>query len=101
MQNLETLLKLGFKKYESEPGSYFFKGKYQTFIATPIPDPPPYVRLFVLSKKTDERPKSPRRGLPFINTVKDCCSGGSVERAISYYDVDKLKFVIGGALVEK
>ena len=102
MQNLETLILLGFQKYESEENMFFFNGKHQTFIATPVLDNPhPYVRLYALSKNIDERPLSPRKGLPYINPIKDCCSTGSVERALRYYDTEKIKFVIGGAFVEK
>lgn len=101
MQNLDTLLKLGFQKYESEESMFYLKGKHQTFIALPILAPPPYVRLYALSKNIDQRPLSRRKGLPFINPIKDCCSNGSVERAIQYYDTKKIKFVIGRAFVEK
>ena len=101
MQNLQTLLDLGFRPYtDGGEGDYVFYGKKQTFIARVLDEKgDPYIRLYMLSDKIDNRPLSSRRGLPYINPVKDCCSSGSAEQAIKMYDVetDRINFYLGGA----
>lgn len=81
------LLRLGFAK--NKEGMYSLTGKHQTFIAKVIHcNGPVYVSLSYQSKEIDERPKSDRKGLPYINLIKDCISDGSLEQAIMKYDVE-------------
>lgn len=83
----KELLRLGFAK--NADGMYILNGKHQTFIAKVIDcNGPVYVSLSYQSKEIDERPKSDRKGLPYINLIKDCISNGSLERSIMKYDVE-------------
>lgn len=83
----KELLRLGFAKNAGD--MYSLNGKHQTFIAKVVDcNGPVYVSLSYQSKEIDERPKSDRKGLPYINFITDCCSDGSLERAISRYDVE-------------
>jgi hypothetical protein len=89
MQNEQTLIELGFTK--NEDGDYLLPGRNRVFIAhvNNYNGPPVYVELFYLSKKIDNRPLSPNFGKPLIGRIKDCCSNGSVERAIKNYDYEE------------
>lgn len=83
----KELLRLGFA--ENADGMYMLNAKYQTFIAKVIDcNGPVYVSLSYQSKEIDKRPKSDRKGSPYINLIKDCISDGSLERAIMKYDVE-------------
>nr|WP_297167389.1 hypothetical protein [uncultured Dysgonomonas sp.] len=83
----KELLRLGFAK--NADGMYMLNAKHQTFIAKVIDcNGPVYVSLSYQSKEIDKRPKSDRKGLPYINLIKDCISDGSLERAIMKYDVE-------------
>jgi hypothetical protein len=86
MQNLQTLIQLGFQK--NLHGEYFWRGKKVTFVARLVDYNGPYcfVEIFIVSSKIDDRPMSERRGRHYQSFVKDCCSQGSVERAIKFYD---------------
>ena len=86
MQNEQTLIDLGFIK--NDEGYWQLKGKHQTFIAKVANyDYPPYINLSKEHPKIDNREKSTRKGLHFHSSIKQCCSEGSVERAILNYDV--------------
>lgn len=86
MQNIDTLIELGFQK--NLHGEYFWRGKNATFVAKVIEfnGPTPFVELFRVSNEVDHRPLSTRRGRHYQQFVKDCCSHGSVERALKLYD---------------
>ena len=85
MQNKQTLIDLGFT--ENENGDYLLKGVNRTFLAhVNAYNGPVYIELFYVSKRIDNRPLSPKFGHPLIGRIKDCCSNGSVERAIKDYD---------------
>lgn len=87
----KELLRLGFTKNAED--MYSLNGKHQTFIAKVIYyNGPVYISLFYQSKEIDNRPRFDRKGLPYINLIKDCCSDGSLERAIVKYDVED-KFI--------
>ena len=87
MNDEKELIRLGFSK--NREGDYSLSGKHQTFIARVIEcNGSVYSVLYYQSKETDNRIHSPRKGLPFFNMIKDCCSNGSVERAIKHYDVE-------------
>jgi len=86
MQNEQTLIDLGFQKMPS--GEYLFRGKHQKFIAQVTTcNGPVYVELYLISPEIDNRPYSNRKGCHFQHKIKDCCSHGSVERAIKKYDL--------------
>lgn len=85
MQNEETLKELGFQK--NLHNEWFYRGEKATFVADVITcNGPTYVVLFKVSDKVDMRPLSDRKGRHFKIRLKDCCSSGSVERAIKFYD---------------
>ena len=87
INNEAELIRLGFMG--NGEGMYSLRGRHQTFIAKVIDcNGPVYTSLSYQSKEIDERPKSDRKGLPYINLIKDCCSDGSLERAIVKYDVE-------------
>lgn len=98
MQNRNTLLELGFKELEN--GEFLYRGMNQKFIAKLGYDNK-YVELFIVSPKKDTRITSLNKGKYFRSRIKDCCSIGSVERAIEKFDIeyDDIKFFIGGASV--
>lgn len=83
---MDTLKDLGFQK--NLFGELFFRGVYKTFVAKVVDynGPAAFVELFEVSKKIDNRPNSDRKGRHFQSFIKDCCSTGSVERAISKFD---------------
>lgn len=100
MQNTKTLIGLGFT--ESANGSWEKKGQHQTFIATVEENNlPVYVQLYIKSQTIDNRPFSHNKGKHFLNTVKDCCTNGSIERAIIKYDLpfERLQPAIGGIYI--
>lgn len=86
MQNEQTLKDLGFQK--NLHGEYFWRGKNQTFIGKVVDynGPVEFVELFLVSKEIDMRPNSDHKGRHYRSLVKDCCSVGSVERAIRKHD---------------
>ncbi|MGN7818813.1 hypothetical protein ACTJJB_01715 [Chitinophaga sp. 22536] len=86
MQDEKTLIELGFRK--NYFGEWFFRGKHRIFTAKVIDYNPPvtYVRISIVSEEIDMRPLSNRRGRHFQTSLKDCCSEGSVARAIEEYD---------------
>lgn len=86
MQNEKTLIDLGFQK--NNFGEYFWRGSKTTFTAQVIDcnGPVEYVQLFKVSDKVDLRPLSDRRGRHLQSLIKDCCSDGSVQRALLKYD---------------
>lgn len=87
MNDEKELIRLGFVK--NSEGNYSLAGKHQTFIAYVIDcNVSVYSTIHYQSKEIDSRPQSTRKGLPYINKIKDCCSRGSVERAIAKYDVE-------------
>ncbi len=86
MQNEQTLRDLGFQINTS--GQWFYRGKYQKFVAIIRNTPPsPYVSLYLVSKEIDKRPFSSNKGKHYKNYVKDCCSFGSVQKAIIKFDL--------------
>lgn len=85
MQNEQTLIDLGFHQADLTD-HWQFTGKHQKFIAT-IGYNRTFIELFLVSPNIDMRPNSDTKGLHFQSTIKDCCSSGSVERAINKYDV--------------
>lgn len=99
MQNLETLIELGFKKIPS--GEYLFRGKHQKFVATICEGTNTFVELRKIHPKIDNRPLSDKKGCHFRSPLKNCCSTGSVERAIKKYDVpeSRYSYVIGGCVI--
>lgn len=85
MQNEQTLIDLGFTI--NADGNWELKGNNRTFIAhVTTCNRPVYIELFYQSKKIDNRPLSKNFGKPLIGRIKDCCSDGSVERAIHKFD---------------
>jgi hypothetical protein len=87
MQNTKTLIELGFQK--NLHGEYFWRGSKVTFVARVVDynGPVEFVQLFKVSDKVDMRPHSDRKGRHFQSMIKDCCSAGSVERALKQYDI--------------
>jgi len=87
MQNTQTLIDLGFQK--NLFGEYFFRGQKVTFVAKVVDcnGPVPFIELFKVSSQIDLRPHSDRKGRHYQSFIKDCCSVGSVERAIKLYDI--------------
>jgi hypothetical protein len=85
MQNEQTLEELGFQR--NLHGEHFWRGEHVTFAATVIDcNGPVYVQLYRVSDKIDERPNSDTRGRHLKSLIKDCCSDGSVARALKQYD---------------
>lgn len=86
MQNLQTLIDLGFQK--NLHGEYFWRGQKQTFVAKVVDynGPTEFVELFKVSTQIDLRPNSDRKGRYYQSFIKDCNSIGSVERALKKYD---------------
>lgn len=101
MQNEETLTNLGFRKIPS--GEWLLRGKNQKFTAHVITNNGPvYVSLLMVSPEIDNRPLSENYGKHFRSKAKDCCSAGSVERALALYDLPEQEItrVIGGILIK-
>lgn len=95
MNNEEEIIRLGF--IENPEGKYRLEGKFQVFIAEEITcNGPVYVKLYYESKEIDNRPLSNRKGLPYINYIKDCISPGSLEKSILKYDVEDKYITHGG-----
>ena len=88
VQNLDTLLALGFTKITSSNcDEYLFRGRHQKFIARVISwNPPEYVSLFHVGPICD-KPLSPMFGKHYRMVVKDCMSEGSVAKALQQYDL--------------
>lgn len=86
MQNEETLIELGFRK--NSYGVWFFRGEHKTFTANVVTcnGPIPYVELFEATKQIDTRSKSAFKGRRLLSRIKDCCTFGSVSRALKRYD---------------
>lgn len=88
MQNENTLKELGFSL--NDDGEYILKGNKRTFLAKVTTcNGPVYIELFYISRKIDNRPLSPKFGKPLIGRIKDCCSDGSVHRAITNFDYEE------------
>jgi len=86
MQDEKTLELLGFQK--DKYGDMVFVGQHRTLVTHVLRcNGPVYVELFLVSDKIDERELSPTKGRPLLSRIKDCCSNGSVERAIKKYDL--------------
>jgi hypothetical protein len=87
MQNTQTLIELGFQK--NLHGEYFWRGQKQTFVAKVVDHNGPYefVSLFRVCSEIDMRPYSHNKGRHYKSFIKDCCSKGSVERALKQYDI--------------
>jgi len=86
MQNEQTLISIGFNK--NSYGEWFFRTRKNIFVGKVCNycGPKTFVELFKVSKETDLRPMSERRGRKFQTLVAHCCSEGSVERRIKQYD---------------
>ena len=100
MQNEQTLIDIGFKKIRS--GEYLYRGKHQKFTAQVTTcNGPVYVELFLVCPESDNRQNSNRKGCHFRHKIKDCCSQGSVERAIKKYDLQERQIIrtFGGILI--
>ena len=94
MQNIQTLIDLGFKKIPS--GEYLFRGKNQKFVANVNEtNPPVYVELYKIHPGIDKRKNSPHYGRHFRSKIKDCVSSCSVERAIKHFDQPEESFGYG------
>lgn len=87
MQNQQTLKELGFQI--NPHGEYFWRGQKRTFVAAVVDfnGPKTFVELFVVSDKVDMRPRSDRKGRHYKSLVKQCCSEGSVQRALKTFDL--------------
>lgn len=100
MQNEQTLIDIGFTKIASD--EWLFRGKHQKFIAHEVAsNGPAYISLSKIHPDIDNRPNSDRKGHHYISFIKNCCSIGSVERAIDKYDVPEelYSYQVGGCLV--
>ena len=100
MQTEQTLIALGFTKIPS--GEWLFRGKHQKFVAHEVTyNGPVYVSLSKIHPDIDNRPDSNRKGHHYRSFIKDCCSVGSVERAINKYDVPEelYSYQVGGCLI--
>jgi hypothetical protein len=85
MQNEQTLIELGFKE---TPRGFLYTGKNISFMAlVQKSNGPVYVELFYISDKIDKRPLSNTLGQHLLGRIKDCCSNGSVEKAINKFDI--------------
>lgn len=86
MQDYNTLKELGFQT--NLHGEHFWRGEHKTFVGRVVEcnGPIPYVQLFEVSKKIDDRPLSTTKGRHYQVLIKDCCSNGSVQRALIKYD---------------
>lgn len=86
MQNANTLVELGFQK--NIDGVWFWRGTHHVFTAKVVDynGPIEFVELFKVSKEVDNRPNSDRKGKYYQSFIKDCCSEGSVQRALIKYD---------------
>ncbi len=91
MSKEADLIPAGF--FINEEGDYQFNGKHWRFKATiwDAGTSMEYVSLHFISDKIDNRPLSPRFGKPLFDRIKDCCSPGSVERALMAFDRPKIK----------
>lgn len=100
MQNLQTLIDLGFQK--NLHGEYFWRGKHVTFTAVVCDynGPTPFVILSKVEDQIDERPHSLNKGRHYKTVIKDCCSIGSVGRAIKKYDVPKVDRSVSSEFVD-
>lgn len=87
MQNEQSLMDLGFKKLPS--GEWFYRGTFRKFTAKVVTfnGPYPYVELSFVTDKIDKRPLSVYKGKYYRQKIKDCCSAGSVQRAILKHDI--------------
>lgn len=87
MQNTQTLIELGFQK--NLHGEYFWRGEKQIFVGVVVDYNGPYefVLLFRVCSEIDMRPHSHNKGRHYKTFIKDCCSNGSVERALKQYDI--------------
>lgn len=91
MQNEQTLILLGFKKLSADfSGEWLWRGNYQKFTAK-IGYDEKFVELFLVSPEIDDRKNSNHRGHHYRSFIKDCCSSGSVERALLKYDLPEEK----------
>lgn len=88
MQNEQTLINLGFHPAELTD-QWWLNGNHQQFIAT-IGYNQTFIELFLVSPNIDMRPNSDTKGLHFQSRIKDCCSAGSVSRAINKFDVPEM-----------
>ena len=88
VQNIDTLLALGFTKItSSDCDEYLFRGRHQKFIAKVVTcNGPHYVSLFHAGEVCT-KPLSPMFGKHYRMIVKDCTSDGSVEKALKDYDL--------------
>lgn len=85
MQNEQTLIELGFCKDKN--GEYIYKAENVSFIGVVIDcnGPVDYIQLYKVHEEIDRRPLSDYNGRHYKSLIKDCCSVGSVERAIKKY----------------
>lgn len=84
---MNTLKELGFQT--NPHGEHFWRGTHKIFVGRVVEcnGPIPYVQLFEVCKKIDEQPHSTTKGRHYQMLIKDCCSNGSVERALLKYDI--------------
>ncbi len=91
MQDINTIKELGF---QLTPAGWLFRGKHQKFVAKEEYDKR-FIELFLVAPEIDTRPLSPRKGMHFWTRVKNCCSDGSVKRAIEKYDLPETQIARG------
>jgi hypothetical protein len=87
MQDLNTLISLGFQK--NLHGELFWRGTHKVFVAEVVNynGPVVFVDLSKVSNEIDERPNSERKGRHYQSFIKSCCSDGSVSRALVKHDI--------------
>jgi len=96
MQNEQTLLDIGFKRIAATD-EYLYRGIHQKFTAFVGYDKT-FIQLYLVSPFVDERPNSDTKGKHFRSRIKDCCSHGSIARAVLEYDLQEsmIKRQVGG-----
>lgn len=87
MQDINTLKDLGFQT--NLHGEHFWRGAHKIFVAKIVDynGPVVFVDLYEVSKVVDERPHSSRKGRHYQSHIKNCCSEGSVKRALIKFDL--------------
>lgn len=97
MQSEKTLMDLKF--YQTEEGGWYKKGIHQLFKADVEKNNSQiYIRLLLVRDEIDFRKHSTNYGKHYLSPIKDCCSDGSVEKALIKYDIaiDQINFSVGG-----